>query len=113
MATARDVSGCHFRIQLITKHYEKIAVKEARDTWIKGIESLANKYFFDQRGQLKKGIGYDDKNSFIRDINPGIISQAVKLNQTINNYLKLIFQKLDITYLKPIYSYSNLLDSKE
>ena len=65
-----DISGCHFRIQRLTEHYKQIAIKEAKDTWTKGIESLTNKYFFDQKRQLKKGIGYSDKDGFIPNFSP-------------------------------------------
>lgn len=105
-----ELSGREIRILQLGSQCKSQAIEKAKASWTSRVERLRNKWFIDANKQPKKGIGWRDKDGFIKDIRPAVECQSQELNLIIRNRLSLIFQELNAIDLKSIQVCVTLLD---
>jgi len=105
-----ELSGCAFRLRFLGNQYKLEATKKAKKSWEERVEKLRQKWFFDDKKQFKKGIGWGDKEGFIKDIRSQIESQSKGLYLILKESLSLVYQEFNDIQLKSIQRYVNLLD---
>jgi predicted Zn-dependent protease with MMP-like domain len=88
-----ESSGCAFRIRNLAIQCKLEAVKNAKKYWEQAIEQLRQKWFVDVNGQSKKGVGWSDKEGFIKDIRQKFKSQNQKISPLVSNGLRLLSQE--------------------
>lgn len=106
-----ELSGLDIRIlQLGSQSIQ--AVEEAKKSWVNRIERLREKWFIDSNKQAKKGVGWGDKEGFIKDIRREFTSQFQQVSLIINLRLSLVYQGIDAIQLETIQHYVSLLDQQ-
>jgi len=108
-----EISGCLVKIDDLGRLCKEVAIKQAQNDWETRLNLATQKWFIDSKGQQKKGIGWQEKDGFIKDIHPSVEHQVRETNQIIKNALAIIYRKLTAVDIKAIQSYSSLLSQKE
>ncbi len=86
-----------FRLQLFRRssEFRSVKVTETR-YWEKKIDTFKNKWFIDKKGQLKRGVGWSEKEGFIKDIRSELegVLPLPKISIIINEGLKKLNRDL-------------------
>ena len=107
-----EISGCSFRIRKLGSQCKDEAVKQAKKYWDERIELLRKIWFIDTKGQPKKGIGWSEKESFIKQVHPKLKLQSQEMNQIINKNLSLVYKEVTNIHLEAILHTVSLLDQQ-
>lgn len=86
--------------------------RKSQQSWANRVERLRNKWFVDGDKRHKNGIGWGDKEGFIKDIRPGVDIQFQKLNLIIRHSLNLVYQEISTIDLESTQNYVNLLEKQ-
>ncbi|MBW4548215.1 MAG: TerB family tellurite resistance protein [Symplocastrum torsivum CPER-KK1] len=105
-----EISGRDFKILQLGKQCKLQAAEQIKKSWEERIERLRKKWFVDAKQQSKKGIGWNEKEGFIKDIRPQIDSQSSDLTVTVRQSLSVVYQEVADTNLELIERCLNLLD---
>ncbi|MGQ4648357.1 hypothetical protein [Lyngbya aestuarii] len=108
-----EISGCLVKIDDLGRLCKKVAIKQAQNDWETRLNLVTRKWFIDSGGKQKKGIGWQEKEGFIKDIHPSVEHQVRETNQIIENALATIYGKLTTVDIEKIQYYSNLLSQQE
>ena len=108
-----ELSGCHFRINELSRLCQSSALAESQDYWHQIFDSrLRQKWFIDAANKQKKGIGWKEKDYFIKDI-PIVINLVCReVEQIIKHSLDLVYQDLSTINLKVITQCAEILDKQ-
>lgn len=107
-----ELSGRDFRIISLGKKYRLQATKQVKKSWEERIKQLRQKWFIDANQQPKQGIGWGDKDGFIKDIRPAVGSQYLELILMIQENLSIVYQEFDAINLELIERCLELLDQQ-
>lgn len=107
-----ESSGCSFRIGNLAIQWKLEAVKKAKESWEQAIEQLRKKWFVDVNGQSKKGVGWSDKDGFIKDIRQEFRNQNQKISTLVSDSLRLMRQEYHTLNLEKIIEFISLFDLK-
>ena len=106
-----ELTGCDIKIPKLGKQCKYQAIKKAKESWDKRIEKLRLKWFIDPKNhQPRKGVGWSDKEGFIKDITPEVTQQLIELNIIAKQSLSLVYQEITTLNLESIQQCVNLLD---
>lgn len=105
-----ELSGRDVRIRRLGEQCKAEVVKQAKDFWNERVERLRKKWFIDANGLPKKGIGWGEKDGFIKDIRPEFEFIFKKLILLVNKNFILIHRKLKLRKLEVIQDYADFLD---
>ncbi len=108
-----ELSGCHFRINELGQLSQSSALAQSQDCWHKIFDySVRQKWFIDAANKQKKGIGWKEKDDFIKDI-PIIVNLVCReIDQIIKHSLSLVYQDLSTINLKMITQCFGILDKQ-
>jgi uncharacterized tellurite resistance protein B-like protein len=107
-----EVSGRDIRIRHLGEQCKSQAAEKVKNAWEERIKTLKNKWFIDTKQQLKKGIGWGDKDGFIKDIRPQVDSQAKDLYLIIRDSLSIVYQEIGAIELELIERCLKLLNQQ-
>ncbi len=107
-----EISGCSFRISRLGSQCKYEAVKQAKKYWDGRIEYLRKLWFIDTKGQPKKGIGWSEKESFIKQLHVQLKLQNQEVNQVINKNLTPVYKEVNNIQLEAILHTISLLDQQ-
>jgi hypothetical protein len=105
-----EISGRDFKIIQLGKQCKLQAAKQVKKSWEERIERLRKKWFVDAKQQSKKGIGWNEKDGFIKDIRPQIDSQSSDLTVTVRQSLSVVYQEVTAINLELIERCLRILD---
>jgi len=108
-----EISGRLFRIRLLANQCKSNAVRQAIKSWDKRIIFLKNRWFIDGKGQLKQGVGWGEKEGFIKQLFPIVDYQLDGINRIIKESLSLIYEEITIIQLELIQHYVSFLDNHD
>ena len=108
-----ELSGCHVRINELGEQCQNSAIDKSQDYWDKIFDvRVKEKWFIDAAKKQKKGIGWSEKDNFIKDI-PIVIDVVDRaIDQIIKDKLKLVYQDLTMINLKVLTQYFQNLDKQ-
>jgi uncharacterized tellurite resistance protein B-like protein len=107
-----ELSGRDFKIISLGKKYRVQATKQVNKSWEERIKQLRQKWFIDANQQPKQGIGWGDKDGFIKDIRPAVGSQSIELILLIKENLSIVYQEFEAIDIELIDHYLKLLDQQ-
>jgi len=107
-----EISGRSIRILNLATPCKHDAVKRANKAWDGQVEYLRKKWFVDDKGQFKQGIGWGEKKGFVQQIPVKINYLSDELNRIIRESLNLIYQEAVSIELELISPYISLLDKE-
>ena len=107
-----EISGCSFRISRLGSQCKYEAAKQAKKYWDERIEYLRKIWFIDTKGQPKKGIGWSEKESFIKQLHVQLKLQNKEVNQVINKNLTPVYKEVNNIQLEAILHTITLLDQQ-
>jgi uncharacterized tellurite resistance protein B-like protein len=107
-----ELSGRDFRIISLGNKYKLQATKQSKKSWEERIKQLRQKWFIDANQQLKQGIGWGDKDGFIKDIRSAVSSQSIEIILMIKENLSLVYQEFEAINIELIEHYLKLLDQQ-
>jgi len=107
-----EISGRSIRIINLATPCKRDAVKRANKAWNGQVEYLRKKWFVDGKGQFRQGIGWGDKEGFVKQIPLKINYLSDELNRIIRESLNLIYQEAVSIELELISPYISLLDKE-
>ena len=106
-----ELSGCHVRINELGEQCQNSAIDKSQDYWDKIFDvRVKEKWFIDAAKKQKKGIGWSEKDNFIKDIPIVMNLVCMEINQIIKSSLVHIYQDLSTINLKVITQYFGILD---
>lgn len=108
-----ELSGCHFRINELGNKCKSSAIDKSQDYWDKIFDTrVKQKLFIDAAKKQKKGIGWGEKDDFIKDI-PIVINLVFQeIDKIIKDSLVEIYHDLSTINLKVITQYFQNLDKQ-
>ncbi len=71
-----EISGRSIRIRHLGIQCKDKTMKQSEQSLDKRIEYLRNKWFIDEKGHQRKGVGWDYKRGFVNEINPVLNRQC-------------------------------------
>lgn len=86
-----NISGFSIRIPKLMNELKKTTIMQSTKLWSGRVEYLKNKHFIDSKGQLKKGVGWDEKTKFIEDI-------QIDIKKHCDNTTRLVEQQMQLVY---------------
>ena len=90
-----ELSGCHVRINELGEQCQNSAIDKSQDYWDKIFDvRVKEKWFIDAAKKQKKGIGWSEKDNFIKDIPIVMNLVCMEINQIIKSSLVQIYQDL-------------------
>lgn len=107
-----EISGCAFRIRNLAIQCKLEAVKNAKKYWEQAIEQLRQKWFVDVNCQSKKGVGWSEKEGFIKDIRQEFKSQNQKISTLVSDELRLLSQEFYTLNLEKTREFISVFDLK-
>jgi len=107
-----EISGRSIRILNLATPCKRDAVKRANKAWDGQVEYLRKKWFVDDKGQFKQGIGWGEKKGFVQQIPVKTNYLSDELNRIIRESLNLIYQEAVSIELELISPYISLLDKE-
>jgi hypothetical protein len=107
-----ELSGRKIRIINLGKHCRIKAIEQVNKSWKQRIDQLRQKWFIDAKQQPKQGIGWGEKEGFIKDIRPAVWYQSDELIISIAENLSIVYQEIDAINLKLIENCLQLLDQQ-
>lgn len=87
-----NISGFSIRILKLMNELKKTTILQSTKLWNGRFEYLKNKHFIDSKGQLKKGIGWDEKFKFVEDI-------KVDIKKHCDNTTRLVEQQMQLIHI--------------
>ena len=97
-----ELSGYDIKINELGKKCKFQVIKRAKESWYKRIEKLRQRWFIDQNGNLRQGVGWGDKEGFIKDIRPEVKEQLLGVSIIIKQSLSLVYQEITAINLELI-----------
>lgn len=108
-----ELSGCHVRINELGRQCQKSAIDESQDYWNKIFDArVRQKWFIDAANKQKKGIGWSEKDNFIKDIPIVMNLVYMEIDQIIKRNLGLVYQDFRTINLKVLTQYFQNLDKQ-
>ena len=89
-----ELSGLDIRIRRLGEQCKFQLIEKVNKAWEERIEPLKIKWFIDTKQQFTKGIGWGDKDGFIKDLRPQVGSQAKDLFLMMRYSLSLLYQEI-------------------
>jgi hypothetical protein len=108
-----EISGRYVSIRHIASKGKDDAIKLAIAAWKARIEFLRNKWFIDPKGQVRKGIGFSDKDGFLKALDAKIELQYQEMCRLIQTGLALVYQEISSIQLEAIQHCVSLLDTQD
>ena len=105
-----ELTGCDIKITKLGKQCKYEAIKKTKESWYKGIEKLRLRWFIDEKNNLRKGVGWSDKEGFIKDIVPEVKEQLLGVSLIIKHRLNLVYQEINSINLEFIQHCADILD---
>jgi len=108
-----ELSGCHFRINELGQLCRSSALAESQDYWHKIFDTrVKQKWFIDAAKKQKKGIGWKEKDDFIKDI-PIVVNLVCReIDRIIKHSLGLVYLDISTINLKVITQCAEILDKQ-
>ena len=97
-----ELSGYDIKINELGKKCKFQEIELAKESWDKRIEKLRQRWFIDQNGNLRKGVGWSDKEGFIKDVRPEVKEQLLGVSIIIQQSLSLVYQEITAINLELI-----------
>jgi hypothetical protein len=107
-----EISGCSFRIRKFGSQCKDEAVKQAKKYWDERIELLKKIWFIDTKVKPKKGIGWSEKEGFIKQLHPQVKLHNQEVNQIIKKNLSLLYKEVTNIQLEALLHTVSLLDQQ-
>ncbi|MEG3909098.1 hypothetical protein QT979_02990 [Microcoleus sp. w2-18bC1] len=108
-----ELSGCHVRINELGRQCQSSALAQSQDYWDKIFDvRVKQKWFIDAAKKQKKGIGWKEKDDFIKDIPIVMNLVCMEIDQIIKRSLDLVYQDLSTINLKVLTQYFQNLDKQ-
>jgi hypothetical protein len=107
-----EMSGCSIRIRHLAYQCKSEAVKRANKSLDEQVEFLRNKWFIDLKGNPKKGIGFSDKEGFIKQIHPKLDYHYEDMSRILKTGLGLVYQEIISIQIESIQNSVILLDNR-
>lgn len=108
-----ELSGCHVRINELGRQCQSSASAQSQDYWDKIFDvRVKQKWFIDAAKKHKKGIGWKEKDDFIKDIPIVMNLVCMEIHQIIKRSLDLVDQDLSTINLKVLTQYFQNLDKQ-
>lgn len=108
-----ELSGCHFRMRELGSQCKNSALEKFQDYWNENFENLVRqRWFIDATQKQKKGIGWKEKDDFIKDIPIIINLLCTEVEQIIKHSLSLIYQDVSTINLELITQCISILDGQ-
>jgi hypothetical protein len=107
-----EISGRSIRIRNFAAQCKGEAIKRANKSLDERVDFLRKKYFIDSKGNKKKGIGFSDKEGFIKQVNPKIDYQYEEMNRILKISLGLVYQEIISIQIESIQRCVSLLDNE-
>jgi uncharacterized tellurite resistance protein B-like protein len=107
-----EISGRDIRIRHLGEQCKSQAAEKVKKAWEERIEHLKTKWFIDTKQQFKKGIGWGDKDGFIKELRPQVDSQAKDLYVMVRDGLSIVYQEVGAIDLELIERCLKLLDQQ-
>jgi hypothetical protein len=106
-----ELSGCHVRINELGRQCQSSALAQSQDYWDEIFDvRVKQKWFIDAAKKQKKGIGWKEKDDFIKDIPIVMNLVCMEIDQIIKRSLDLVYQDLSTINLKVLNQYFQILD---
>jgi len=106
-----ELSGCHVRINELGQICQSSALAESKNYWDKIFDvRVKEKWFIDAAKKEKKGIGWQEKKDFIKDIPIVMNLVCEEIAKIIKRSLGLVYQDLSTINLKVITQCVRILD---
>jgi uncharacterized tellurite resistance protein B-like protein len=107
-----ELSGRDFRILRLGQQRRLQTAEQVNKSWEERIDRLRQKWFLDAKQQPKQGIGWGEKDGFIKDIRPVVVSQSIDLTLMIKENLGIVYQEFAAINLEIIERCLELLDQQ-
>lgn len=108
-----ELSGCHVRINELGEQCQNSAIDESQDYWDKIFDArVKQKCFIDAANKQKKGIGWGEKDDFVKDIPIVINLVETAIDQIIKRHLGIVYKDFKTINLEVITQYFQNLDKQ-
>jgi hypothetical protein len=108
-----ELSGCHFRISELGNKCKSSALEKAQEYWNEIFDTRVKlKWFIDAAQKPKKGIGWKEKDDFIKDIPIVVNLVCMEIDKIIKDSLEQVYQDLSTINLKVITQCVRILDGQ-
>jgi len=108
-----ELSGCHFRISELGNKCKSSALDQSQEYWNEIFDTrVKQKWFIDAAQKPKKGIGWKEKDDFIKDIPIVVNLLYMEVDQIIKDSLGLVYKDLSTINLKVLTQYFQNLDKQ-
>jgi hypothetical protein len=108
-----DISGRSIRIRNLANQCREDAVKQAKKYWNERIDYSREKWFIDSKRKPKEGIGWGEKDGFIREIPPKSNSLLVEVDKIIKSKLSKAYEEMTQINLELMHQYIKLLEQQQ
>lgn len=98
-----EISGYIFKFRVLANQCKIESIKQAKYYWEQEIDNITNKWFFDSKGQQKKGVGWSEKDNFNQDIsaslgdNLGLSKFIISIKNSIKSIYEDVFKSNQIS----------------
>jgi hypothetical protein len=108
-----ELSGCHFRMRELGSQCKNSALEKSQDHWDKNFEiRVRQKWFIDATQKQKKGIGWKEKDDFIKDVPVIVNLLCMEVEKIIKHSLILVYQDISTINLELITQCISILDGQ-
>jgi hypothetical protein len=108
-----EISGRLFRISLLANQFKRDAVRQAIESWDERIMFLKSRWFIDGKGQLKQGVGWGEKEGFVKQLFSMVDYEANGINRSIKENLALIYEEINVLHQELLQQYLSFLDNHD
>lgn len=106
-----ELTGCDIKITKLGKQCKYEAIEQAKESWDKRIEKLRQRWFIDPNNhQPRKGVGWSDKEGFIKDIQPEFYLHLSEVKILNKQNISLFYQQITTLNLKLLRQCINILN---
>ena len=107
-----EISGHHYKIGILHIKCKNEAVTQANQLWEQICDRLKTAWFIDAKGNLKKGVGWNEKEGFVKALRHEFnYFSSQGLNQVINKSLNPVYQEITALNNEAIKSCISLFDN--
>ncbi|WP_013320902.1 hypothetical protein [Gloeothece verrucosa] len=89
------LSGQSSKILRLLEESRQQVFIELKQFWEQDFESQTQQWFIDKEGKIKKGIGWNEKDSFVKEIKIIYKNQNEQFKELIQKHFNLIFYEID------------------